>query len=198
MSKGRLEPQNSAMNRKLTIGMIACFAVCGAAWLVAQGQAPIKPEKPSAKKNGTMKLTCGVGSFWCEGEGRIEMTFVGTLLISEFQGKTLSVTGNVRKEWDKYGRQTWFAAEDGAGKPAKLVLEGKWRRVNWFGADLTATWVGNGLTMLFGEFDERTGSTGTIQIDNGEKQPWYSTGTTHYLPERQEHREPAQPPSEGA
>ncbi len=167
------------MKLKIFLISLAAAAIGAVGLLRAQGSP--KPNPP-AKKYATMRLQSDIGSFWCEGEGHVELTFRGTLLISDFQGSTLTVTGRVKKEWDKWGRQVWFAALDAQGRPAKLVLDGKWRRLNWFGGDLNCTWHGAGLAMLFGEFSERTGSTGSIQVDDSEKRPWFTTGTTYHLP----------------
>lgn len=172
------------MNSRALKAVLGAVLVAGAAWLIAQGTGSPPAPKANSPKTGVMKLNAGLGSFWLEGQGKVEMTFRGTLLISDFQGTTLRVTGNVRKEWDKYGRQIWFAARDEAGNLAKLVVDGKWRRLQWFGGDLTCTWSGTGMAMLFGEYDDRTDSTGSIQVDNYPKRPWFTTGTTHYLPPR--------------
>ncbi|MCH8274314.1 MAG: hypothetical protein IH851_05955 [Armatimonadetes bacterium] len=128
----------------------------------------------SSGKHGVMRLECAIGSFILEGEGRVEMTFRGGLLLHNFQG-TAKVTGDVREEFQGMGRRAWF----GTGK---AVLEGKWRKVQWFGGDLKAVWYGWGYANLFGEYDPVTKGSGIVKIDDLDEKPWYTTGTQHYVP----------------
>ncbi len=161
------------MNGKWFYGIVACACIATVATMViAQPNPQPKPaEKP---KYGTCIFKAKVGSFHLEGEGTVTMNFRGTLLISGFSGTPPVITGNVRKEWDKYGRTIWF----GSGK---ATISGKWRKIQWFGGDLDAVWVGSGLGNLYGEYDEN-GKSGTYKVDDGPEMSWYTTGITMYNP----------------
>lgn len=136
----------------------------------SKGTANYKP----TGKHGEMRLWTRIGSFMLEGEGRVEMSFKGTLLVSQFEG-VVQVTGNVREEFRGMGRQVWF----GEGK---AVLEGRWRKIIWFGTNLNAVWKGRGLAELYGELDPVTKSTGRVIIDGVYESPWYTVGMKHYVP----------------
>ncbi len=135
-----------------------------------QGTANYKP----TGKHGEMRLRTRIGSFMLEGEGRVEMSFKGTLMVSRFEG-VVQVTGNVREEFRGMGRQVWF----GEGK---AILEGRWRKIIWFGTNLEAVWKGRGLAELYGELDPVTKSSGRVIIDGIYASPWYTVGMKHYVP----------------
>lgn len=164
---------------KAIVFLSMSIALAIAAYVIAQNQ----PEQPTEKKPeyGVMKLNSKKGSFGLEGEGKVEMTFTGCLMIKDLAG-THTLEGKYRKEFDDFGRVVYFADLDASGKPARAVIEGKWRRIQWFGGNLVATWRGHGLANIFGEFDEE-GNTGTVQVDDGQVLPWFSTGRTVYVPE---------------
>jgi hypothetical protein len=136
----------------------------------SEGKANYKP----TGKHGEMRLWTRIGSCMLEGEGRVEMTFKGTLLVSQFDG-VVQVTGKVREEFRGMGRQVWF----GEGK---AVLEGRWRKIIWFGTNLQAVWKGRGLAELYGELDPVTKSSGRVIIDGVYESPWYTVGMKHYVP----------------
>lgn len=142
-------------------------------WALALGQPQGPKVAPAGPKYGKMRLWAKVGSFTLEGEGRVEMTFTGTLLLNNFSG-TATVTGNVRKEFEGMGRRAWF----GTGK---AVLVGRFRRVLWFGKNVNCYWSGRGLAMVYGEFDQQQ-QTGFTQVDNEPAYPWLTTGRPFYLP----------------
>jgi hypothetical protein len=144
-----------------------------AATAIPQGQpAPKRPVK--VPKSGTMTMWCQVGSFALEGEGRVEITFTGTLLVSQHDGPPVQVSGRVRKEYEGMGREAWF----GTGK---AVVQGKWRKVQWFGKNMNAKWVGRGLAMVFGEYDAKE-QTGFTKVDDLPAYPWLTTGRPFYVP----------------
>ncbi len=89
-----------------------------------------------------------LGSFKViDGEGRLEFSFSGTVLITKLNGTATFAEGStVRKEHDKNGR----AVYTGSGK---LVVDGKWRGVQWFGKDMNAVFFGKGAVRVQGEFD---------------------------------------------
>ncbi|MCB0826655.1 MAG: hypothetical protein KDC26_10740 [Armatimonadetes bacterium] len=96
-----------------------------------------------------------LGSIRClDGEGRFEMTFSGTLLVSKMDGD-LSITGAVKKEFDANDRVCYT----GTGK---LVADGKWRSIHWFGSDMKADWFGKGIVNISGEF-ARNPETGLLE-----------------------------------
>ena len=149
------------------------IAFCAAVIIGAQtGSAP-------APKYGVMNLETRIGSFVIIGterlaEGRVEISFTGTLLVSQLEGKA-GVTGKVRQEFDGMGRRVWF----GTGK---AVIEGKWRKLQWFGKDMKAQWRGRGTALLYGEYDAKTDSSGTVQVDDLYPEKWRTTGHQVYVP----------------
>jgi len=132
-------------------------------------------------KHGALRLEAGLGSFRLEGEGRVEMSFRGTLLLVNFEGK-IDLQGRVRKEFEGMGRTVWFAARDENGRLPRVVIEGKWRYLQWFGGDMKAVWKGRGIALLFGEYDEN-GNSGTWQLDDKPAYPWHTVGRAVYVPE---------------
>jgi len=127
-------------------------------------------------KSGVMKLWSKVGSFVLEGEGAVEITFTGTLLVSKHSGPPVIITGKVRKEFNDFGRQAWF----GSGK---AVIKGSWRRLQWFGKNMNAVWRGRGMAMVFGEYDAKQ-DTGFTQVDDQPAYPWLTTGRAFYVPKQ--------------
>lgn len=144
---------------------------------VGQSPSPTR-EQP---KYGTLRLRAGLGSFRLEGEGRVEMTFRGTLMLVNFNGK-IDLQGRVRKEFEGMGRTVWFAARDESGRFPRAVIEGKWRYLQWFGGDMQAVWRGRGIALIFGEYDEH-GDSGTWQLDDNPPYPWHNVGRAIYVPE---------------
>ena len=121
-----------------------------------------------------MRLNTNLGSFRCiDGEGRLEFSFSGTVLLASIEG-TVTPSGNLRKEYElkdakgKVIRQVY----SGTGR---FVIEGKWRAVQWFGSNMRAVWWGKGFMRITGEFD-RNLRTGDFWYDNpAQKQAWPST-----------------------
>lgn len=113
------------------------------------------------KPYDTMFFQTKLGSCkFINGEGKLQFAFTGTVLLNRVDG-TAKVTGNVRKEYDGNGRQTWF----GTGQ---VVVEGKFRAIQWFGRNLSGQWTGNGLARFVGEFDR--------DLKTGEY--WYASNPT--------------------
>lgn len=129
----------------------------------------------------TLNFKCNLGSFKLlpksgMADGHIEMSFTGTLLVSQFDGK-ITVSGNLKKEFEGYGRAAYF----GTGK---VVIDGKFRGVQWFGSGLSGKWTGNGVARLYGEFD-RNLDTGKYWYENlNDVKPWGTYGLTAEVPER--------------
>lgn len=152
-----------------------------AASALAMGQ-PATPAQrgtvqPSADY-GTLHLQTKLGSFkLLDGQGRVEISFTGTMLLNKADGK-VEISGKLRKEFEGNGRVVY----SGTGK---VVVTGKWRGIQWFGRDMTAVWYGAGAARLAGEFDKDL-NTGKFWYDDPtKKEDWSATGTfTITLPNR--------------
>jgi hypothetical protein len=106
---------------------------------------------------GTIFFKSNVGSFKFLGvnklpaEGRVQISFTGTLLIDSFSATEPKVTasGAIRKEYDdpKHLQQAYH----GTGT---VIIDGKFTALQWFGRDMTAQWKGFGIARLVGEFDK--------------------------------------------
>lgn len=102
----------------------------------------------------TMHLATRVGTCKIiDSEGRLEINFTGSLLISQLKGKHV-MTGKFSKEYDDRGRVLYY----GTGK---AVITGEWRAVQFFGRDFSAVWFGRGVARVGGEYDKdlKTGET---------------------------------------
>lgn len=141
----------------------------------AQGGQNPQPQ-PKVPESGKMHLWCKVGSFRLEGKGRVELDFTGTLLISGHSGPAPVVTGKVRKEYQGMGRTVYF----GTGR---AVIEGEWRRIQWFGNNMDCRWTGKGMALVFGEYDKEK-QTGRIQVDDLPELEWLTTGRAFYVPKQ--------------
>jgi len=120
-------------------------------------------------KFATMHMHTKLGSFKSiDSEGRFDLRFRGTLLISQLKG-TAVPSGNIRKQYDKHGRQVYF----GEGQ---MVITGKWRAIQWFGADMSAVWYGGGVIRLSGEFDKNLNTGQYWFSDPSKKQYWLTSG----------------------
>ncbi|MES1227591.1 MAG: hypothetical protein ABUL72_02910 [Armatimonadota bacterium] len=129
-----------------------------------------------AAKQGVLHFVSHLGSFKSiDGDGRLEFEFKGTVLVTRLQGK-VTPTGSIRVEYDKDNRRIYT----GSGR---LLIEGKWRGVQWFGSNMKGIWWGTGAIRLVGEFDKNL-QTGDYWYDNiAEKSSWPATGTiTLWLP----------------
>lgn len=167
---------NNSMRTRFALAIARLAAAAAVASVVfAQGD-PSAAKIPDAQPEyGTMLLQARIGSFALEGEGRIEIEFRGTLLLHRFEGPPPVFEGDVRKEYEGHNRTVWF----GRGR---AVIEGKWRHLQWFGGDMQATWKGRGIARLFGEYDSETGETGRVKVDLEKTAPWFTSGSTHYVP----------------
>jgi hypothetical protein len=110
-----------------------------------------------ANGTGTLYLKTNVGSFKILGipsrsaEGKIQISFTGTLLINKSTADEpkITTTGNIRKEYDN--AQHLQVAYHGTGA---MTIDGKFASIQWFGRDMTARWDGFGIARLVGEFDK--------------------------------------------
>jgi hypothetical protein len=144
------------------------------------------PQTPAAKPagdTGEIVLNAAVGSYKIvspgerQAYGKLEMSFRGTILLVGFKPNApLQITGNVRKEYDNKNRERVLYHGQG-----RMVLDGSFKAVQWFGRDLTARFNGMGIFRLYGEFDKK-GMTGTYQITGDKLRYWGSGGITIVVP----------------
>lgn len=160
-------------NRKFLVCLLTMLA---AALALAQPATPEQRAGVTPKSEyGTMHLQTQLGSFkLIDGEGRVEFTFSGTVLISQLKGN-LQVTGDVVKQYQDKERQVYF----GTGK---VVVTGSFRAIQWFGKDMKLVWYGRGVARLTGQFsrDRVTNElkTGDLWYDNpNDKIAWPGQGS---------------------
>jgi hypothetical protein len=144
------------------------------------------PQIPAAKPagdTGEIVLNAALGSFKIvsPGErnayGKLEMNFKGTVLLVGYKPNApIQVSGNVRKEYDNKDRDRVLYHGQG-----RIVLDGTYKAIQWFGRDLSARYNGMGIFRLYGEFDKK-GMTGTYQITGDKQRYWGSGGTTFAVP----------------
>jgi hypothetical protein len=166
--------------RKITLFAAGAFAVgvLTLGRLYGQGDEAPKADVP---ESGTMTFESRLGSFvLIDGRGRLEITFRGTFLLQGYEGAPPVIEGTVRKEYEGYGRSVWF----GTGR---AVLDGKWRKVQWFGGDMKATWTGAGLARFFGEYDSES-RTGFYQYEGEARRDWVTFGMDAMLPKEADPR----------
>jgi len=156
---------------------LALTAVLAAAVSFSQPATPAqRAGVPANPGFGTMHYQTKVGSFkMLDAQGRVEIDFTGTLLLSRYEGLPAAVSGDIRVEYDNKDRQkvVYF----GSGR---IVLNGKWRGAQIFGRNLRAVWFGAGVVRLSGEFD-RNLETGWYWYDDpADRGPWPSQGVADF------------------
>ncbi|MEJ5170460.1 MAG: hypothetical protein WHU10_05685 [Fimbriimonadales bacterium] len=164
------------MRRSAVAALTGLVLAVGVGVSIAQQSEPSFAPVPPGKNYGRMHFETKLGSFRViNGEGQLQMTFKGTVLVSQHQDGVLNVTGNVRKEIDERGRKVYF----GQGR---LAITGRWRAIQWFGRDMSADWLGAGMVQLKGEFDKDL-NTGTFWVDDPKQiQYWQTSLITVLLP----------------
>lgn len=130
-----------------------------------------------------MHLQTRIGSFKMleynddlQPEGKLEMSFKGTVLVDTNESvkhprglKTrITTIGAVRNELNYHGRRVFH----GTGK---IIVEGGWHALEWFGQDMEATFNGSAVFRLNGEFDKDL-NTGTYWFDGAPKKWDWGTG----------------------
>lgn len=182
--------------RQLALTLVAAFCLGGMAAIAqtpppAAGYGPL-PElkRVSQKPYGTLNMKANLGSFKLlsvtdpatrtnvPGEGQLVFDFAGTVMLNEYKGAPIRLFGTIKKEYEKYGRQVYH----GRGR---MILEGTWRAIQWFGSDLTQfRWYGQGLIRIVGEFD-RDQNIGQYWYDDPTKKfYWYAQSTTVTNPQQ--------------
>jgi hypothetical protein len=136
------------------------------------------------QKHTVLFFNTNVGSFKImgsdkdEAEGQLDMSFSGTVLISDMDPKSvLLITGNVRQEIDDttYHKKVYF----GTGH---LTIVGRFRAIQWFGRDLRARMNGFGIIRIVGEFDKQL-NTGLYWYEgDSQKMYWNTNLMTVLLP----------------
>lgn len=170
------------MKRFAILSVIAASALCSAQ--------PAPPEfRAGVEQNpnyGTMHFTTQVGSFkLVGGEGRIDFTFRGSVVINVMPGAKVTVTGNVKKQFDEAEHAPSKLGKSKAAPrvvyfgDGKVSIIGKWRAVQCFGKKISAVWYGQGRVRLSSEFfkDPATGELVTGQFwynDPSDKNYWFN------------------------
>lgn len=118
-------------------------------------------------------------------EGHFVMSFTGTVLVDTSDSapnprllKTVVHTeGGVKLEKRFHGRDMYF----GTGK---IIVDGGWHALEWFGRDMTASFFGCGVFRLTGEFDREL-NTGSYWYSDGKKMDWGTGGNQPDVPKSQ-------------
>lgn len=165
------------------------FAGIGISQQKAPEKIDIGAERANAKGFDHIFLESKIGSMKIVppsdfASGHLVMNFEGTVLISGAQG-TVNYEGNIKEEYvnEKYKKKVIH------GK-GKLILDGKFKGLQWFGKNLTADFKGEAIVRLYGEFDREL-KTGLFWYEGAPdyKYDWTSQGWTAYVPQP----EPARP-----
>lgn len=161
------------------IPVLAAAALSGAA--LAQPATPEQRAGVTPQPNfGTLHLQARLGSFrLIDGQGRVNMTFRGTVLVSNLRpgGRIIPGPGVVKEhESADKTRQVFH----GTGS---IVVIGQWRAVQWFGGDMRAVWYGAGLARITGEFDSNLDPGFYWYDDPSDKRFWFpNSAVTVTLP----------------
>lgn len=176
--------------RSHVFGAVALFL---GATAVAQNPSDLtKVERLSfASKLGSFKLQLRDDKDLVK--GTLEISFTGTVLISGLSKDGVVTPGpGVRLEYkdDEHSRRVYF----GTGK---LTMTGTARSVQFFGRDVSGTFLGRGVFRFYGEFD-RNLKTGDywywLPTDTkAERTPWGTYGMQAVVPKGDPATIPQQP-----
>jgi hypothetical protein len=158
---------------------LAAGATAVAGLVFAQGGAPTQPGLPDPSY-GVFNFSTKIGSFkLLDGVGKVEVSFTGTILISQLKG-TVVPAGSIKKEYSSKDKEVWH----GTGK---LVIDGSFRGIQFFGTNMTGKWVGRGRARIYGEFD-RNLETGYYYYgtDVSRKVAWSMYGMELSVPQFQQ------------
>lgn len=126
---------------------------------------------PVREDYSVMHLTTNIGSFKIlNAEGKFDFTLRGSVMINRYEGKPLIIQGNLQTQYKGNNRIVVF----GTGR---IVLEGKWRGMQWFGRDMKAVWYGKGIARLTGEFDKNLETGWFWYEDANDKNAWSGQGS---------------------
>ncbi|HVL38588.1 MAG TPA: hypothetical protein VM328_04270 [Fimbriimonadaceae bacterium] len=160
---------------------LAAVIVAGAVIAQTRAAADSKPMDPSSW--GGLNFQTNLGSFKIlrdrsrAAEGRLDVSFSGTLLIRGLQGTASVTSGQIRKEIDR--KQNNITVYFGTGS---MSVYGKFDAIQWFGKDMKGTFRGFGIARLYGEFDENL-NTGTYTEEGStEVRFWSPHGSTVPIP----------------
>jgi hypothetical protein len=176
-----MKPMRSQFILALGIAGVATTALV-VAQVPQSAVAKAAPAAAAKKPYGTLNFQTSVGSFKILGvaeqpaEGTLTINFNGTVLISGLEG-TATPSGSVRREYDNADHKKTIYFGKG-----KLVVNGKYRGIQFFGRELTGRYVGHGAVRLYGEFDKNL-QTGFFWFEGGEKRPWATGGIQVFNPE---------------
>lgn len=167
--------------RRILLPVLSLALALAAASAMAQPataaqRAGVKTTKPA----GTLHLEAPLGSFrFIDSEGRLEVTFKGSMLISHLEG-TVTHTAGIKKEVTRDKRQVFF----GQGT---MVVTGKSRAIQWFGSGMKGVFFGHGLVRMTGEFDRslNPGRYWYEDPDEKKKRYWFpNSAMTITVPEQ--------------
>lgn len=162
--------------------LLAAAALLTVALAVPQEATPEQRGKwPVSNEYAAVHFDAGIGSFRnIDGKGRFEVNFRGTILISKLKkGGTITATGNLKKEYEGMDRVIYT----GQGK---VVVDGEWRVIQWFGTDMSGHWYGRGVMRVIGEFDKNLNTGHYWYTDPENKVVWFATSVMLVeLPSRQ-------------
>lgn len=134
-------------------------------------------------QTGEVVMKTAIGSFKMvspgdqKAFGKLEMTFKGTVLFVGLDASAPVVAeGNLRKEYDNKDRAR--VLYHGSGR---MVVNGKFKSIQWFGRDLSCRFNGMSIVRVYGEFD-KNGQTGTYQITGDKERYWQQGGLTFTVP----------------
>jgi len=178
--------------RRLLIPIAVAGVVLCSLGALSFAQGDNKPKPPPVKPDyDEFNMETSIGSFKIiefnddkPPEGHFEMTFTGTVLVDTTEavknprGLTTQVKteGNVKKEITYHGREVYF------GK-GKIIVDGGWHALQWFGRDMAAKFYGCGVFRLSGEFDKKLETGFFWYKDASKKQDWGTGGMQPTVPE---------------
>ncbi len=152
------------------VGTVAALALALCAAYGHQNTAG--PDKIVFKTNiGSFKI---LGGGDVPAHGALDLTFTGTVLVSNFEG-TITPGSGVRKEFSRGKKDVYF----GSGH---IFLNGKFRGAQFFGRNVNGSFQGFGIMRLYGEFDTKL-ETGEFWYEGKEHRPWGTGGIQVTVPE---------------
>lgn len=144
---------------RLSIFVLGLALSCGG-WAQPATQAQREGVAPNPAFR-TLHFRTSLGSFkLIDGQGRAELSFTGTILVVNLEGK-LTTKGELTQQYDERGRKAFF----GRGT---IIVTGKWRGIQCFGREIRGTWFGQGIAHVSGDFD-RNLETGWFWYDDPTK-----------------------------